>query len=239
MFEMGVSSPVTRGFVAWLDATVPVFQGMRDAGKWAALLALVYSQLIGLGTAAILEWIRALPRLGLGKEWIAAVSAGLLLALPVYYGNGLLYGMHGEIKPSQYPPGWYAADRVLAADNHPGRALFLPWHQYMSYTFIQNENNVVASPAPTFFSVPVLVSADPEVPGITPPADRDQLAISNLVHTGPQAPWAKVLATLGVKYVLVAHEVDWLAYEYLVNEQGLVKVADYGSIVLYRNNLET
>jgi hypothetical protein len=239
VLEVGVSSAVTRGLVAWLDASIPVYRGMRDAGKWAALLALVYSQLIGLGTTAILEWLRALPRPGIGKEWIGAIAVGLLLGLPLYYGNGLLYGMHGEIKPSQYPPGWYAADRVLAADNHPGRALFLPWHEYMAYTFIENQNKVVVSPAPTFFSVPVLISSDPEVPGISPPADPDQVAISNLVHTGPQAPWARVLTTLGVKYVLVAHEVDWLAYEYLVNEQNMVKVADYGSIVLYRNNLAT
>jgi hypothetical protein len=31
---------------------------MRDAGKWAALLALVYSQLVGLGAVAILDWLR-------------------------------------------------------------------------------------------------------------------------------------------------------------------------------------
>ena len=239
VLEMGVSSPVTRGLATWMDATIPIYRGMRDAGKWAGLLALVYSQLFGLGAAATIGWVRALPRPGAKIEWLGGVAMSLLLAVPLYYGNGVLFGMHAEIRPSQYPPGWYQADRVLAADGHPGRVLFLPWHEYMSYTFIQNENKVVASPAPTFFSVPVLVSADPEVPGITPPTDRDQLAISNLVHTGPQAPWAKVLATLGVKYVLVAHEVDWPAYQYLVNEQGLVKVADYGSIVLYRNNLET
>ena len=239
ILEMGISSPVTRGLAAWMDATIPIYRGMRDAGKWAGLLALVYSQLFGLGAAATIGWIRALPRPGAKIEWLGGVAMSLLLAVPLYYGNGVLFGMHGEIRPSQYPPGWYQADRVMAADSHHGRALFLPWHEYMSYTFIQNQNNIVASPAPTFFSVPVLVSADPEVPGITPPTDRDQLAISNLVHTGPQAPWAKVLATLGIKYVLVAHEVDWPSYEYLINEQGLVKVADYGSVVLYRNNLAT
>jgi hypothetical protein len=207
---------------------------MRDAGKWAALLALVYSQLFGLGTAGILAWVRARPRTAIGTEWLAPVATGLLLALPLYYGNGLLYGSHGEIKPSPYPAGWYAADRVLASDPHAGRALFLPWHEYESYSFIQNQNKVVASPAPSFFSIPVLASANPEVGGIAAPTDPEQVAISNLVGSGSQGDWAKVLTKLKVKYVLLAREVDFASFWYLDYLPDFVKVGDYGSIVLYR-----
>jgi hypothetical protein len=239
VLEMGVSSPVTRELVTRLDATFPVYRGMRDAGKWAALLALVYSQLIALGTAAILGWIRTRPMPKVRTEWIGAVATGLLLAMPLLYGNGLLFGMHGEIKPSQYPAGWYAADRLLASDPHPGRALFLPWHEYMAYSFIQNQNKVVASPAPSFFSAPALVSANPEVTGISPPTDRDQVAVSDLIKLGGQGQWAQVLAGFGIKYVLLAHEVDWQSYEYLDHQSGLVKVGDYGPITVYRNSLAT
>jgi hypothetical protein len=210
---------------------------MRDAGKWAALLALIYSQLFGLGTIAILDWIgKGRPRV-ITREWLQPVATGLLFAFPLYYGNGLLFGMHGEIKPSQYPWGWYVADRVLAADGHPGRTLFLPWHEYMGLSFVRNQNRVVAPPAPTFFSVPVLVSADPQVPGIVPPENPDQLAVSSLVRDGSQANWAEVLASRGIKYVLLAHEVDWKSYAYLDGQPGLVRIGDYGSIALYRNQL--
>ena len=167
------------------------------------------------------------------------VLSGLLLAFPLYYGNGLLYGMHGEIAPSQYPSGWYAADRVLAADPSPGRTLFLPWHEYMSLSFVRNENSVVASPAPSFFSTPVLVSADPEVPGIAPPTDPEQKEVSDLVAAGNAGRWAQVLATHHIKYLLLAREVDWSSYTYLDNQPGLVLVGDYSSIVLYRNSLVT
>lgn len=239
VLEMGVSHPVTSGLVTWLDAHFPVYRGMRDAAKWAALLALVYSQLVGLGAAAILDWLRDARRDAAKSEWVVGIATGLLLAFPLYYGNGLLFGMHGEIKPSQYPPGWYAADRVLAADSHPGRVLFLPWHEYMTLSFVRNQNAVVASPAPTFFSTPVLVNTSPELPGEAPPTDPDQVAISDLVKVGDQGRWAEVLAARNVKYVLLAREVDWKSYDYLDRQPNLGRVGDYGSIVLYRNNLVT
>ncbi len=239
ILEAGVSQPLTSGLVRWLDANLPLYRGMRDAGKWAALLALVYSQLLALGAAAILDWLRERTKGTAKTEWLVGIASGLLVAFPLYYGNGLLYGMHGEIRPSQYPPGWYSADRVLAADGHPDRTLFLPWHEYMALSFVRNQNSVVASPAPSFFSTPVLVSADPEVPGIAPPTDPEQKAISDLVAAGNHGPWAQVLAAHKIKYVLVAREVDWRSYGFLDSQPGLVRVGDYGSIVLYRNSLVT
>jgi hypothetical protein len=233
--EMGVSNPLSSGFVHWLDSTFPVYRGMRDAGKWAALLALVYSQLFGLGAWAILEWIRRLKMPANRVEWLGAAAIGLLITVPLYYGNGLLFGMHGEIKPSQYPAGWYAADRALSSDPHPGRALFLPWHEYMRYRFVQNQNQVIAPPGPSFFSVPLVVSSDPEIPGVVPPDDPDQLAISSLTQAGANGDWAATLAARGIRYILLAREVDWQSYDYLSAQPGLVEVGDYGSIVLYRN----
>jgi hypothetical protein len=235
LLEMGVSHPLTAGFVRWLDAGFPPYRGMRDAGKWAALLGLVYSQLFGLGVGAILESVRKVKVPASQVEWLGGAAAGLLIALPLYYGNGLLFGMHGEIKPSEYPAGWYAADRALLADPHPGRTLFLPWHQYMALSFVKNQNPVIAPAAPSFFSVPVLVSADAQVYGIAAPDDPDQVAIAGLVAEGETGPWAHVLASRGVKYVLLAREVDWRAYAYLSRQPGLVTVGDYGSIILYRN----
>ena len=46
-----------------------------------------------------------------------------------------------------------------------------------------------------------------------------------------------ILAARNVKYVLLAREVDWSSYGYLDSQPGLVRVGDYGSIVLYRNSL--
>lgn len=238
LLETGISQSTTAVLVRWLDS-FPIYRGMRDAGKWAALIALVYSQLVALGAAAILGWIRKGQRGPLASEWLQGLATGLLLAVPLYYGNGLLFGMHGEINPSQYPSGWYAADRVLAADSHAGRTLFLPWHEYMALSFVRNENRVVGPAALSFFSQHVLVSSDPEVPGIVPPRTPDQVAVSSLISDGAQGHWAEVLAARGIKYVLLAREVDWTSYSYLDNQSGLVRIGDFGSIVLYRNTLVT
>jgi hypothetical protein len=132
--------------------------------------------------------------------------------------------------------GWYAADSVLLSDANPGSALFLPWHEYMRYSFIQNQNPIVASPAPTFFSVPILASGNPEVPGIAPPTSPDQVAVTALVGEGFKGRWTEVLRSLNVKYILVAKELDWQSYSYLDTQTGLTRVGDYGQILLFRVN---
>jgi hypothetical protein len=143
--------------------------------------------------------------------------------------------MHGEVQPSSYPVGWYQADHVLTADRHPGRALFLPWHLYLGLDFVRNTNNVVASPAPWFFSIPVVVSDNPGVPGVALSGDADHRAIDTLVFAGAAGDWAAELARRDIKYVILARQVDWRRYGYLSTQRDLVMVADYGSVVLYRN----
>jgi len=235
--EIGVSSRVTEAVVTWLEAAFPPYRGMRDSGKWAALLALAYSQLSAGGATYVISRARERIASAQHREWIASGLAALAIAIPLYYGNGLLFGTHGEISPSTYPASWYAADRTLRADSNPGRTVFLPWHEYMSYSFVHNQNSVVAPPAPGFFGVPIVVSLDPEVPGITPPSTPDQEAVSGLVSLGPEGRWAEVLASREIKYVLLAHELDWKSYEFLDAQPNLVKIGDWGSMVLYRNLL--
>jgi hypothetical protein len=210
---------------------------MRDSGKWAAIIALVYAQLIPLGVIALIAAVKTRMHGRRVGDLAQALATGLALALPLYYGNGLLFGMHGQLRPSQYPTGWYQADRLLVADPHPGRAVFLPWHQYLALSFVDNTSKVVASPAPSFFSIPVVISPNPEIPGIAAPGDADQVAVSGLVIAARAGDWAPILAKHNIKYVLVASEVDWRRYSYLAEERGLELVADYGSIVVYRDLL--
>ena len=237
ILEMGVSSPVTAPIVSWLDSHLTIYRGMRDAGKWAAMLALIYSQLASIGAEAVVTRLRLSIRPQLRAKWVAAMLSAVVLAAPLYYGNGLLFGMHGEIKPSSYPAGWYAADTALSSDPRPGLTLFLPWHEYMTFSFVRNQNSVIAPPAPTFFSVPILRSMNPEVPGVATPPTRDQASVDELVASAGGARWAPDLASLGVKYVLLAHELDWDSYRYLDSQPSMVKVRDFGTITLYRNLL--
>ena len=94
ILEMGISSGATAWMLSWLDTHLVVYRGMRDAGKWAAVIALVYSQLVGFAVEEGLDWLpRHVPD-GHWEPWVEGAAAGLLLALPLYYGNGLLFGAH-------------------------------------------------------------------------------------------------------------------------------------------------
>jgi hypothetical protein len=236
VLDVGPADSHSALLVSWLDRVFQPYRGMRDSGKWAAILALVYAQLVPLGVIALSGAIknRAPSRC---RDLTHALVTGLALALPLYYGNGLLFGMHRELLPSQYPPGWHQADRLLVADPHPGRAVFLPWHKYLAMSFVDNTNKVVSSPAPSFFSIPVVISPNPEIPGIAAPGDPDQIAISGLVKAELAGDWAPILAKHNIKYVIFAREVDWRRYSYLSDEPGLELLADYGTIAVYRNTL--
>jgi hypothetical protein len=122
----------------------------------------------------------------------------------------------------------------MSADGGRGRALFLPWHQYLRLSFVRNVNSVISSPAPAFFSIPTFASADAEVPGIGAPDTADQRTIQALIIAGSTGDWARGLASRDVKFVVVAKEVDWQSYAYLDHEAGLVRLGDYGSVLLYR-----
>jgi hypothetical protein len=204
---------------------------MRDAGKWTALLALVYSQLVGLGAAGAVEWIRGHVSGSQQRDVAAASLAAIVIAVPLYYGNGVLYGMHGQIRPSAYPVGWYQADDAISRDSQHGRALFLPWHGY----FVNNTNQVVMNPATTFFSVPIVASTDLEIPGVTSAIDPDQQTIANLIRSGADGDWGHILALRNIKYVLLAHEADWQRYQFLDRLSSLHSIGDFGTITVYRN----
>jgi len=237
ILDVGAADSRIAVLVSWLDRAFPPYRGMRDSEKWAAILALVYAQLVPLGVVAVTAAVKTRVPSRRLREMTQALVTGLALALPLYYGNGLLFGMHAQLRPSQYPAGWYQADRVLLTDPHPGRAVFLPWHQYLAISFVDNTNKVVASPAPSFFSIPVLISPNGEIPGIVTPGDPDQVAVSGLVIAARAGDWAPILARHNIKYLLLAREVDWRGYSYLGEERGLELVADYGSVVVYRNLL--
>ena len=81
------------------------------------------------------------------------------------------------------------------------------------------------------------LSPDAGIPGVTSPADEAQAAVTRLVEAGASANWASELARHDIKYVLLAHQVDWQQFRFLGSQPDLVVVADYGSIVLYRNLL--
>lgn len=232
----GLSSHMTAPIVDGLVRVWPLYRGMRDPSKWASVIALTYSQFVPVGISAIQRSFQHLMRRRCSNAAaVRAMCASAALAIVLYGGNGAFYGLHGQIRPSAYPKGWYSADYLITRDQKRGLVLFLPWHGYMAMGFVQNVSQVVANPAPYFFSTPLVASSDPEIAGVTPASDWDQLQAARLIRAGPSGHWAEELANEDIEYVLVARYVDWRRYSFLDDQVGLVKVADFGSIVVYRN----
>ncbi|HYS37894.1 MAG TPA: hypothetical protein VEO01_19935, partial [Pseudonocardiaceae bacterium] len=57
---------------------------------------------------------------------------------------------------------------------------------------------------------------------------------SKLVGEGAQGDWGAALKKLNVRYVLLARVVDYASFWYLDYLPDLVKIGDFGSIMLYR-----
>ena len=72
VLDLGVADPHTAWLVHWLNSVFPPYRGMRDSGKWAALIALVYSQLIAFGALSLLGWIRDHAKLGGVRDFVLA-----------------------------------------------------------------------------------------------------------------------------------------------------------------------
>ena len=254
VLAVGTSDPRLAPIVSWLNGHVPAFKGMRESGKWTALLALAYAQLFPLGFltvhALLSRFAASGPRDGTdsaeaGRRGLAAPVARALsallalavVAIPIYYGNGMLLGTRGQIKPSQYPPGWYQVDSLLKADPQPGRTVFFPWIYYSQYSFVDNRNSLIVSPAPTFFQVPVASSHDIHIAGDKPLDDPDEKLIDSMLQESDTNNWAKRLANHDFKYVILARERFGSVYQTLDTQPDLTLVGDYEDLILYRNDL--
>jgi hypothetical protein len=215
----------------WLAAHVPFFAGYREPQKFAALVALGYTVLACVGFAALLR------KADRSKNAWGGAGAGILLALPFALTPTLPWAAMNQLQAAHYPVGWYQADDYLNKNNKQpgGRVLFLPWHMYL---YLDMSGRVSANPARQFFDQPVITSHDPEFEGAAldtsrPEARRIDAAIKAASKGQPGLP--ETLAELDVKFVLLARENDYEKYGWLSEQPGLVKVADYGSIVIYRN----
>jgi len=162
---------------------------------------------------------------------------GLVLAVPLLYGNGLLFGMHGQIQPSAYPTGWYAADRALAVDPHPGRTVFLPWNGYLSLSFVRNANRVLPALHRCSFQCRCWQVRTWKFLEYHVLTTRTRLLCPISLLQGRAGIGLRSLQRATSSTCSSRAKVGWTDYGYLDSQPGLQLVGDYGSILLYRNVL--
>ncbi len=208
---------------------IPGLLGFRDTHKFGVLLVLVYTILLAVGFQSLFRLARpAWP----SRALVAVAVAGVLL-IP----GGVLasfYRQQAEAKPTDYPQGWYQVREYLDAQGRDYKVLFLPWHGYMSMSW--NAPRFL-NPADVFFSQQVIKGENFELPGIySQSTDPVQDYITFLLdHRDRYQNFGELVAPLGVRYVILAKEVDYARYAFLDQQEDLSKVLENDRLVVYEN----
>src|SRR5207302_6721349 len=163
----------------------------------------------------------ALPRTGEGLP----AGAGAGLAAPGRWGAA------GALEPATFPTGW--AQARAQVQRQPGPLLALPWHEYLNLHFADDRR--VLNPVPDYFGGDVLASSNPEF--ADSPKAREQgdpreqhvpPALDGLDHASGS------LRALGIRWVVVLHEVDWQKYSAIERDAGLERTLATPALDLYR-----
>jgi hypothetical protein len=96
----------------------------------------------------------------------------------------------------------------------------------------------IANPVPSYFDKPMLISDNPEFRGAAAsrPTRAKQQLNNLLSHANDTSQLGNELATLNIKYILLAKDDDYANYSYLDKQPQLTLVGDSGTLKLYRNN---
>ena len=226
VLAVGIRVPVAREITYWLFDHVPFYKGLREPQKWVAVLVVIYLIYLSLGVRDLLS-----------KKFVFEnrVMLGILLAgVIVMQAPLLLFGFGGQVKPVNYPSDWQTVDQYIKQDSGcRKKILFLPWHMYMNFGWI---GNVVANPAPNYFSCSVISGTDMEWGGIYDNSgDPNGAKVAAWINEkGSDILFNDKDLNLG--YIIVAKEVDWRNFEWLNGMKNLELVQDSQTLRVYKIN---
>ncbi len=233
IFIFGVSAIIaivfaTGTFNAFLADNIPFFVGYREPQKFVAMLGLTYAVFAGFGVSKIVELLKknaARP--------LYIIGCVVLLLLPFAWAPTMLWGFDNQLTPVQYPAAWSTINKRLDADPNNFNVLFLPWHQYMYFSFA---GRIIANPASQFFDKPTLVSNNPQFGGITPPPNATDAKINKILNTAKtSASLGNELKNLNIKYVILDQDDDYANYSYLNGQNDLKLVYTSATLDLFEN----
>lgn len=216
----GVTGPVGSVYRFAFDS-LPLFEAMREQQKWVGLALLGYA----VSFAATVEWaaLRLRPRF--------VVLAVPLVCLPLVIAPTLFWGLGGSITTSQYPVGWWAAN--LTMGRGPGLALFLPWRAYQPFDF--SDGRTVATPGNAFFDRPVLTSDAVQFPGLRTDSTSLRTAyVDRLVAGAGEGAFGRLVAPLGVEYVVIAKTAEAAEYGWVAEQPDLEMILETDTMTVYR-----
>ncbi|WP_396611357.1 hypothetical protein ACH9L7_14255 [Haloferax sp. S1W] len=266
VLSLGVSTTVTEPLVRALVDFVPILRGMRDSQKFVGLLVLTYAMLGARGVDALvlprilsisksLDVSRfALPVLAsrfappalasrfapltVASRLVPLALAFLLVLSPLVYTAPMVGGFDDQLDTTTYPESWHEANDQLG--DGPGRVLFLPWHQYLTFSWTERR---IATPAELFFDRRVIEGHNIEVGGIeTRATDPTRTRVREVLqsatdtsHSTTDPSLGDQLASVGIEYVVLAHEADYQRYERISSHPDFTVAFDGEGLTVYEN----
>lgn len=237
---VGVAHPLTEPISAVLYRSFPPWLLLRDSAKFLALVALAETVLLVYGVRALAAsaLISAPTRLGAaGRAALSLVLAGLT----IYLASPAFGSFQGQIAPAQYPQSWTAWNTRLAAEIGRPRMLFLPWHQYLPFSF--TEDRTVANPAPDFFTNAEVIAGDnSEVGGthgrpfISSESRRPvSKRLEEILRDAPaRADFGARVTAEGIRFVTLANDsIDSGSYDYLSRQEDLRLVFESPELIVW------
>ncbi|HWS31444.1 MAG TPA: hypothetical protein VN408_01735 [Actinoplanes sp.] len=211
----GVHGPLGGVYRAAFEY-LPLFEAMREQQKWVSLAMIGYAVGVGASVEVVAATLRRhdrlLPRIAAG------LSAPSLVVMYASIGASLVWGLGGAVRVSHYPPGWYAADRIMGTGTEA--VLFLPWHQYQPFGFTATRS--VATPAGAFFRRPVLSSDAAELGPVRSNSSSQRMAyLDRVLAAGGGGDLGRLIAPLGVRYVVLAKGREGATYAWLGRQGSL------------------
>lgn len=258
---IGVAHPLTEPTSALLYRSFPPWLLLRDSAKFLALVALAETILLGYGIRALRTSALLSTRTALGAAGQAALPFALV-GITLYLASPTFGGFQGQLLPSQYPESWAAWNQRLGKEIAPAptggphftptgatrgrpRMLFLPWHQYLPFSF--SDERTIANPAPAFFTNAEVISGDNSEVGGTDgrpfiyseshrPLSKRLEAI--LKDAPARVDIGSRIALEGIRYVALATDsIDSASYDYLSRQVDLRPVFESPELTVWEVGL--
>jgi len=208
---IGIKAPIAKEISEFLFNYLPFYKGLREPQKWVSVLNIIYLIFISIGIEKLLEQ-KSLKGKYNKIAFLLFISFIIILRAPL-----MLFAFNGQLETKNYPKDWYEINNKISSEsNCKYNTLFLPWHMYMNFKFINEKDvnrGIVANPAHMFFKCNTITGTNMEWNGIY---DNSGDGMGNdilnnfLKKNGLNAK--DVLNKYNIKYIILAKEVDYNNY---------------------------
>ncbi len=224
VLALGTAWEPLAGVNGWLFEHVPFFKGYREPGKFVAVVALAWVYAASIAVGSGLRGVKKYP--------LYAPVAAMILLFPLIFAPSMIWGANNQLKSADYPHDWYVVNELMQKDSSHGKALFLPWHQYLS---LKTARRVVANPSEQFFTRETVAGDNPEATKYDLVSTNSEFVLHRFKPAGEKGEnIAGQLRDNKFRYVIIAKTADYKSYSWLDWQAELTRVYDGSELRVYR-----